>query len=640
MLNKRIIIALVLISTVFSVKLYQLNDDACFKNTGFTTEIIKQEAWYSQGCVNAEFVNTCDRKIRFTDDFRINFKGMNANGIAASSVWVLVDGAPYLDTSAELNKQDNSAFVKISNKEDWQKIPAGAKYKIRLNFGLDGNASSMKIASIETSAIPDEKLASINATISSIPENAELDYTLKDTNTGFVIKGKVSNSNNTISKTLILPPSNFLLNVKGYVNKNTILPEINKIIKVTNPMEYKMIVSHDLTGGVASTSYFIDVIGYDDTQKFIVLLSSNNYNFKEIHISKSADINLPLGQNIEAKIFAPSGWEFYSNNTTFSYSNKRISLNCFRSQKNKGVAIGGYYQSWSPKYTVNASNLSLTNLPRYIKRVFLSFVDPNTTYVAGSNTFAGTGLEFTGTVEFNVVKQSLNLLRQRNPNVKVLLSVGGASYNFKTVAPKSLIALMMDLTADGLDLDYEDWPDCSGMDTPNLKCGTDEPIIKLIQDVKSLLPAGKLLTFAAFSIGAYGTTNFPSNHPDYLPAGQNTGRLVNPFKKAGHLLDEVYIMSYDASNIFKPQSAFLAFKDLIKDASKLYLGFEIPPEAWGGHVLTVDEAINDATFVLKQGGGGVFFWAIQKAPELGSQIMGKVCELYGLEDCSMQLPSA
>lgn len=60
--------------------------------------------------------------------------------------------------------------------------------------------------------------------------------------------------------------------------------------------------------------------------------------------------------------------------------------------------------------------------------VIVSFVKPECTYTKGSLSFAGTGLDFSSTG--STVKAAIAALKAAtNNNTKVLLAVGGATYN-------------------------------------------------------------------------------------------------------------------------------------------------------------------------------------------------------------------
>jgi chitinase len=299
------------------------------------------------------------------------------------------------------------------------------------------------------------------------------------------------------------------------------------------------------------------------------------------------------------------------------------------------LGIGGYYQSWSANWQSNPAALSLANIPSYVSHILIAFADPRTNYQAGSNTFGGTGLQFSS--DFSVVKNAISIGKQKNPNQIFLLSFGGATYPWQNANYLSIIALMNDLGADGIDIDLENQPTCSGVNTDNLSCNTDQTIIDIITNLKSNMPSGKLLTAAAFSVGAYGTSNFPTTK--YGPGSAYSGMWVNPLKAVGSKLDKLFIMSYDASPVYSPTDAFNAYKSIYPNG-QLYLGLEVPPEAWGGYVLTVDDAKKFASYVQNNNGNGVFIWSLEKnnGSTNSMTFLQPICLLYGLNDCDKNIP--
>ena len=73
--------------------------------------------------------------------------------------------------------------------------------------------------------------------------------------------------------------------------------------------------------------------------------------------------------------------------------------------------LGVYFQSWSSNWASTASNLDLSKIDLPINLVFLSFANPSCSYIKGSNTFAGTGLDFSS--DFLVVKNSIDILKKK-----------------------------------------------------------------------------------------------------------------------------------------------------------------------------------------------------------------------------------
>ena len=82
-------------------------------------------------------------------------------------------------------------------------------------------------------------------------------------------------------------------------------------------------------------------------------------------------------------------------------------------------------------------------------------------------------------------------------------------------------------------------------------------------------------------------------------------------------------MSYDAgpytfsdtrnsdSTAYNPTEAYQAYKAIYKSGA-INLGIEVPPEAWGGNVVTA-EAIKEMAFGMgNDEDDGMFVWSIQK----------------------------
>jgi hypothetical protein len=87
---------------------------------------------------------------------------------------------------------------------------------------------------------------------------------------------------------------------------------------------------------------------------------------------------------------------------------------------------------------------------------------------------------------------------------------------------------------------------------------------------------------------------------------------INPLKQSGHMLSDILLMSYDASNNYKPVNAAKAYKDLlVGKETRIHLGIELPNEAWGGHVITEEEAISlyENTVGIVN---GFFIWSFEK----------------------------
>ena len=256
--------------------------------------------------------------------------------------------------------------------------------------------------------------------------------------------------------------------------------------------------------------------------------------------------------------------------------------------------LGVYFQSWSSNWSNSASKLDLTNIHNQINIVFLSFMNPNSSYIKGSNTFSGTGLDFSS--DFTIVKESIKLLKAKG--VIVMLSVGGATYHFNdTFIPKSVIDFANDLGVDGIDIDWE----------PTTGASEANQLGSIINKIRTNYPSG-LLSMAAFSVGAYGQGDFINSQP----SGQYTSMCIPGLKSNGHQLDFINIMSYDAGNAYNPIEAFKSYRSYYK--GPLLIGAEVPPEAWGGNVITLDKVNTYSKYTLTDNNplNGLFVWSYQK----------------------------
>ena len=270
----------------------------------------------------------------------------------------------------------------------------------------------------------------------------------------------------------------------------------------------------------------------------------------------------------------------------------------FQKLLNNKRPLGVYFQSWSCGWASSGANLDLSKIPSPINVVFLSFAKPNCNYVKGSMSFSGTGLDFSS--DFAVVKDAIQILRKRN--VVVMLSIGGATYPFDGFNPKAVVDFANDLGVDGIDIDWE----------PHAGAAEAHLLGPIINGVRSIYPKG-LISIAAFSIGAYGTGSFANSQP----SGQNTGMCIPGLQSNGHQLDFICLMSYDASPVYDPVTAFKAYRSYYN--GPILIGVEVPPEAWGGHVITLSEVERYSKGVVSDNKtNGLFVWSYQKSGEPSS----------------------
>lgn len=249
------------------------------------------------------------------------------------------------------------------------------------------------------------------------------------------------------------------------------------------------------------------------------------------------------------------------------------------------VPVGAYFESWYSPYSKTSAALDLSDIPNTVNIVFLSFVIPSCTYVKDSKNFKGSGLNFSSS--FETIKGSIDILKKRD--VIVMLSVGGAGpkFDLKSFRPKNVVDLALDLNVDGIDIDWE----------PSEGALKEKDYGIIINSFRKIYQG--LLSTASFSVGAYEKSKW----------SKYSGMAIAGLLSNGHQLDFVNIMSYDAGNSYDPMKAFNAYRKYYK--GPLLMGFEVPPEAWGGHVIKIDE-IKKYTKFLNEQKSGMFVWAYKK----------------------------
>lgn len=305
-------------------------------------------------------------------------------------------------------------------------------------------------------------------------------------------------------------------------------------------------------------------------------------------------------------------------------------------------AFVGYFQSWSDKTTNRPEQLQLANIAPYVNVVIVSFMKPDASYNKGSYDLTGTGLQFTAPGK--VVKDAIILLKQRHPKTKVLLAVGGLSYtNFAQLNSTAIANVVKDFGFDGVDIDYEPTNAQCSILNGKVSCTSDAEFRRIVSQIRHALPKPYLLTVAAWSIGAYGEGQWANAQPQ----GTKTGFMINLLRsREGATIDQLHIMSYDAGKAYKPQEALAAYLNYFQ--GKVFMGVEVPPEAWGGHVYTLPKVRNLAQAVIDQKAAGLMLWSLQKQPDgvpsdnnPNAEIIAKTaCQTLVLFNCQQPLFSS
>ena len=270
-----------------------------------------------------------------------------------------------------------------------------------------------------------------------------------------------------------------------------------------------------------------------------------------------------------------------------------------------GRSYVGYYPTWSDNWfssvswdgkpltadqILSASNLA--KVPGTYTHVMLAFADPF---------FAFNGKDWNGTgINFNAgpsdIAKAVAVLRARN--IKVLLAVGGATYNnwsalaaegFAGNGPitQALTNAINTLGLDGLDVDYE----VEGT-TPQV-VSTYAGAIKAMSNAVKRANVPGLLTLAGWSTGMDCTAQAPCSEGTSFWAG-SAGRerlVLTQYPELKTLINAVSIMSYDALGTagpkqhYDPVKAWQQYRDFFPASTVVNIGLENAREGWAGGLL-------------------------------------------------------
>lgn len=274
----------------------------------------------------------------------------------------------------------------------------------------------------------------------------------------------------------------------------------------------------------------------------------------------------------------------------------------------------------------------------------VSFAQPDCTYTKGSLAFTGTGLQFSSTGL--VVRDAIAALKAAQPNTRVLLAVGGATYtNFAAINTRCIKDIVDDFGFDGVDLDYEPTNSNCKVGATKVTCATDAESVTVTTTLRNALPKGQyLLSTASWHVGCYGEGAFKASQPASAYTGVN---LAMAKSVAGQQLDLINVMAYDAGNKastgFDWSESYRAHR-AVWPTQAIAIGVEIPPEAWGGNVITLPEVTTRANYAAEFAGGaqyGLMLWSLHKpgCPS-AQQITSAACVAYNMAGCSSPLPQA
>lgn len=305
---------------------------------------------------------------------------------------------------------------------------------------------------------------------------------------------------------------------------------------------------------------------------------------------------------------------------------KEVDITYKQTEINANVFCG-YFPSWKDRWSSKGELTDLGNLPSYVNRVLLAFAKPNMIYNEGNFDITQTGLEFS--YDANVLKQAIDYLKERNPETKVLISIGGATYvNWGAFNPKSIAQFVKDFNLDGVDLDYEpsrSWgckPDTEGI----IHCDTDNEYVSLIEKMRAELPRPYILSASPISVGAYGEDEWKSAPPANMVS---TGMMLQVINKAGDKLDMLNVQGYNAGPEFDPLQATQAYSYYFNKI--VAMGAMVPPEEWSTGRWTIDDIYIVGKYINDNNIGGLMLWDLYRKTAIAdSQTMSSaIAEILG-----------
>ncbi|BAY29084.1 glycoside hydrolase family protein [Nostoc carneum NIES-2107] len=296
----------------------------------------------------------------------------------------------------------------------------------------------------------------------------------------------------------------------------------------------------------------------------------------------------------------------------------------------------GYFESWSEKWSREPEKLSLANIASYLNTVIVAFIKPDCTY-SGNCNFEGTGLGFWANNQDNdgtVLRDAIALLKERNPSTKVLVSVGGGNEEYKNFAqlnPTAIANIVKDFGFDGVDIDYEP-KNATRKEFSDL-------MSKVVSEIRQALPRPYLVTFAAWSIGAYGEDDWA----DATPQNSRTGLMLDFLRSCeAKMIDQLHVMSFNGGQTYDPQEALKAYQNYFK--GRVVMGVQVPPEDWGDNNYTLTKARNLAQAVVDNDAAGIMIWSLQKDSDNSSEDMPNAemiaqtaCKVLSIDDCKQPL---
>lgn len=290
----------------------------------------------------------------------------------------------------------------------------------------------------------------------------------------------------------------------------------------------------------------------------------------------------------------------------------------------------GFYETWSEPENQPAEKTRFANLPAGVDIVALAFAKPDLDFAGGTD-LKGTGLEVP--FDATAMAKAIALYRQRSPGARILLSLGGETYDrWDRYDPAAAARLVAALGLDGVDIDYEPANPGCWTASGTIRCESDTVWRDIIVKTRAHFPRPMLVTLPAWSVGAYGTGRFA----DAVPATRHTGSMLwlgrDPIARE---VDLVAIMAYGAGPRFDPLQAFDAYRTIWP--GRLLIGERVGEEGSGGPAITEGPLREHATRMTKDPLAGIMLYTLLPKADGdaldGAKAVSIVCDVWQRRDC-------
>ncbi len=650
-----------LLLLIFALTFTYCQDNSClvvtndYENKTFKIVEEKNESqWWFKSYIEFKLKNNCP-KAAYINNLAVTIEKLLVNN-KSNYQFSHISVTPWLINDFKQIGDNYIINLSCQSSENWGKIQPNGTITIKAHLGFGEKIQEVTTRLIYTNAAPKQQVADVKFSVNNIPNGQNLIIKISELGTSRYVEKVLTTDNNVYTYQGV--PLNTAVDfiITGYWGQTLKINSVHDYIVTSEAKLYEKVINLGQSNfpgrqvAVTANGFNFNQVNF---RPITFILTSKNYVYEPVYITKNFFMFfVPVGENMDLEVVSPIGWDLQVINENGG-SQKLLEnstyyiINCTRSNKKR---IGAYYETWSSKFKTNLTDNSLANLPSYIDTLLIAFGDPHMTYKKGS--FASsrdtTGLDFLAPMQ--TVKELIKLAKKNNPRLKVLLSVGGWSFNDRWVLGvnfQNIVDIVEDFGFDGVDIDHETSGECYGWvanrgDNENIKCQSDAELINIFTTFRKLLPKHQLLTAATWSIGCYGIREYPANENKPEPSASSTAKFVNPLRTAGLLLDEIFIMSYDATKEFNYQNSANCYKQIYN--GPISIGLEVPPEAWPkdetAHVLTPQEAQEIARYTLRDDKLNIFIWSLHKHDGLAraKDFLVPVCNIYQKDQCSKFLP--